>query len=80
MTFKIEIDYELADKITVQNLKDAYESFQSEIEHFKDKQIETWQIEDLDHAEEMCLALDKVLRYYLTHIEAEEYLNGKEND
>jgi hypothetical protein len=77
MTFKIEIDYELADKITLQNLKTAYESYQKDIASFKDKQIQTWQLEDLDYAEEMCLALEKVIRYYLADWEAERYFNAE---
>jgi hypothetical protein len=80
MAFTIDVDYELADKITVQNLKFAYESYQAEINRFKGIEIRPWLLEDLDHAEQMCLALEKVLRYYLIHTDAERYFNGKEND
>ena len=77
MTFKIEIDYELADKITIQNLKTAYESYQADINRFKGKEISPWLIGDLEYAEEMCLALEKVIRYYLTDWQAKEYFNAE---
>ena len=75
MTFKIEIDYELADKITIQNLKTAYESYQKDITELK--YAHPWQLEDLEYAKEMSLALEKVIRYYLTDWEAEEYFNAE---
>ena len=77
MTFTIDVDYELADKITVQNLKAAYESYQADINRFKGKEIRPWLIEDLEYAKEMSAALEKVIRYYLTEWEAKEYFNAE---
>ena len=84
MAFNLEIDYELADKITLQNLKYAYFSFCVDIKNFENKKnankLEEWQMEDLEYAKKMRKVFKKAIRYYMTESEAQEYFNGKEND
>ncbi len=59
MNLTIDIDYDQADKITIENLKDAHRTFQ------------------MDDDKDMCLAVEKIIRYFMTHTEAEEYFNAK---
>jgi hypothetical protein len=80
MTFNLEIDYELADKITLQNLKSAYFSFCLDVKNFENKKkknkLQPWQEEDLVYAKKMRKVLKKAIRYYTTESEAKEYFDG----
>jgi hypothetical protein len=81
MNLSLDIDYELADRITVVNLKDCYERIGNELRDLAAiEKIQPYQVEDMEHAIANRVAIRKVLCYFMTHLEAEEYFNGKEND
>ena len=81
MNLSLDIDYELADRITVVNLKDCYDRIGNELRDLESiEKRESWQEEDMQHAIVNRKALKEVLSYFMTHLEAKEYFNGEEND
>ena len=76
MNLSLDIDYELADKITVLNLKDCYQRLGNEIRDVKAiENKEKWHLEDLEDFKKNRKAIKKVIRYFMTHQEAKEYFN-----
>lgn len=74
MHLSLDIDYELADKITVLNLKDCYERLGNEIRDVKAiENKERWHLEDLEDFKRNRKAIKKTLRYFLTAQEAREF-------
>jgi hypothetical protein len=74
MNLNLEIDFELADKITVENLKDSYQRIGDEIAQLESIiSRETWQQEDYEYAKKHHKAIKKVLKYFMNHTEAQEY-------
>ena len=74
MHLSLDIDYEIADKITVLNLKDCYERLGNEIRDVKAiENKEKWHLEDLEDFKRNRKAIKKTLRYFLTAQEAREF-------
>ena len=76
LNLSLDIDFELADKITLANLKDSYERIGKEIEDVEAiENKERWHKEDLEDFKKNRKAIKKVIRYFMTHHEAQEYFN-----
>ena len=74
LNLKLDIDFELADKITVENLKDSYQRLGEDIERLEEIiSRESWQNEDYEAFKKHRKAIKKVLKYFMTHTEAKEY-------
>jgi hypothetical protein len=73
----IEVDPQIADKITLDNLKVAYGYFCDDIERLEGEDLEDWQCEDFEYAKKMRKALKKVISYYMSESEQEAYFNAK---
>ena len=77
MNLTLDIDYEMADKITVANLKDCYERIGNELRDLAAiEKLQPYQEEDMEDAISNRVAIRKVLSYFMTHEEAKEYFNG----
>ena len=73
----IEVGYQIADKITLDTLKVAYGYFCDDIERLEGEDLEDWQREDFEYAKKMRKALKKVISYYMTQSEQEDYFNAQ---
>jgi len=74
MNLTLDIDYEMADKITLINLKDSYERIGNEIRDLEAiGRLESWQQEDYEYAKKNRKAIKRVLRYFMNHTDAREY-------
>jgi hypothetical protein len=73
----IEVDNQIADKITLDNLKVAYGYFCDDIERLEGEDLEDWQCEDFEYAKKMRKALKTVISYYMSASEQEAYFNAK---
>ena len=74
MNLNLEIDFELADKITLANLKDSYVRIGKEIADVKAiENKERWHLEDLEDFKRNRKAIKKVIRYFMTDQEAQEF-------
>ena len=74
LNLKLDIDFELADKITVENLKDSYRRLGEDIERLEEIiSRESWQNEDYEDFKKHRKAIKKVLKYFMTYTEAKEY-------
>ena len=77
MNLSLEIDYEMADKITVANLKDCYERIGNELRDLAAvEKLQPYQEEDMEDAIANRVAIRKVLSYFMTHEEAKEYFSA----
>lgn len=76
LNLKLDIDFELADKITVENLKDSYRRLGEDIQRLEDIGVmESWQQEDYEHFKKYRKSIKKVLKYFMPHTEAKEYFS-----
>ena len=76
LNLSLDIDFDLADKITVENLKDSYRRLGEDIERLEALGItESWEQEDYEHFKKHRKAIKKVLKYFMVHTEAEEFFN-----
>ncbi len=76
LNLSLEIDYEFADKVTVENLKDSYRRLGNDIKDLKALGArESWQQEDYKNFKKYRKAIKKVLKYYMVHTEAKEFFN-----
>ena len=76
MNLTIDIDYEFADKVTLANLKAAYEMVGREIDMLERIiSREEWQEEDYVYSKKNRKALKRVIKYFMNHSEAKEYFN-----
>ena len=74
MNLTLDIDFELADKITLANLKDSYVRIGKEIADVKAiEKKERWHLEDLEDFKRNRKAIKKVIRYFMTDQEAQEF-------
>jgi hypothetical protein len=79
MPLTIEIDFELADKITIENLKEVYQGTLFEIKNLKaikkERGLEDYQKIDYAHSKQYRKHIGKVLRYFMTQEEAKKFFN-----
>jgi len=76
MNLNLEIDYEMADKITVANLKDCYERIGNELRDLAAiEKLQPHHEEDMEDAITNRVAIRKVLQYFMTATEAKEYFD-----
>jgi hypothetical protein len=78
----IQIDYQLSDKITLENLKQSYESNCESYAALKlrrknGEQLERYQLEDMQDFKEIRKALKRVITYYMDPMQQEAYFNAK---
>lgn len=81
-TLTINIDYQLSDKITLENLKQSYESNCESYAALKlrrknGEKLERYQLEDMNDFKEMRKALKRVITYYMDPYQQEEYFGAK---
>lgn len=81
-TITIEIDYQLSDKITLNSLKESYESnlasYKALKRRFKDgEKLERYELEDMKDFKEIRKALERVIRYYMDPFQQEQYFGTK---
>ena len=77
LNFSLDLDHEMADKITVENLKDSYIRIQEDIENLLDDLdiLEGFQLQDLKDYKKNRKAIKKTLKYFMTYEEAEDFFN-----
>ena len=80
--FEIKIDYEMADKITLANLKESYESLNVSIGSLKlrikaGEYLERYEREDMRDFKRTRKAIKRTLMYYMDPMQQEEYFNAK---
>lgn len=80
-TLTIEIDYQLSDKITLENLKQSYESNCEsyailKLRHKNGEKLERYELEDMNDFNEIRKALKRVIKYYMDPFQQEEYFGG----
>jgi hypothetical protein len=81
-TINIEITYELSDKITLQSLKESYESNCDSYRALKDRvkngeKLERYELEDMKDFKEIRKALKRVIMYYMDPFQQEAYFGAK---
>lgn len=73
----IKLDYEMADKIVVEALKDSYNSITSDIRRLKRKSktvdLEDYEVQDLKDFKQNRKAIKRVICYYTTVDEQKEF-------
>jgi predicted kinase len=79
---KVNIEFETADSITKENLKKIYEQVCSDITKLnsRKKNLKPHEKEDLKDFTEHKESLSKVLKYFMTFEEAEEFFTNKEKN
>jgi hypothetical protein len=78
----IEISYELSDKITLENLKQSYESnceayAALKLRRKNGEKLERYELEDMNDFKEIRKALKRVITYYMDPYQQEEYFGAK---
>ena len=81
-TFTIQIDYQLSDKITLENLKQSYESncdsYRALKARIKDGEtLKPYELEDMKDFKEIRKALKRVITYYMDPMQQKEYFGAK---
>ena len=81
-TLTINIDYQLSDKITLENLKQSYESNCESYSALKlrrknGEKLERYELEDMNDFKEIRKALKRVITYYMDPMQQEAYFNAK---
>lgn len=81
LALNLDIDFELADKITVANLQESYRSLSQEISNMeimmKTQKLQGYEYQDYEDAKKNRKAIKKVLRYFMVYNEAEEFFNAE---
>ena len=77
LNMTIEVDFDLADKITIANLQEVYEGTLTEIKNLKalkkEHGLKDYQKIDYARSKQHRKHIRKVLRYFMTHEDAKEY-------
>jgi hypothetical protein len=78
----IEIDYELSDKITLENLKQSYEGILESYDILKLRikhgaRLERYELEDMKYFKKSLKAFKRVMQYYMESSQAKEYFSEK---
>ena len=78
----INIDYQLSDKITLENLKQSYESNCESYAALKlrrknGEKLERYELEDMNDFKEIRKALKRVITYYMDPMQQEAYFGAK---
>jgi hypothetical protein len=81
-TLTIEIDYQLSDKITLENLKQSYESnceayAALKLRRKNGEKLERYQLEDMNDFKEIRKALKRVITYYMDPYQQKEYFGAE---
>ena len=81
-TLTINIDYQLSDKITLENLKQSYESNCESYAALKlrrknGEKLERYELEDMNDFKEIRKALKRVITYYMDPMQQEAYFGAK---
>ena len=81
LALNLDIDFELAAKITVANLQESYRSLSQEISNMeimmKTQKLQGYEYQDYEDAKKNHKAIKKVLRYFMVYNEAEEFFNAE---
>ena len=81
-TLTIQIDYQLSDKITLENLKQSYESNRDSYRALKARikdgeTLKPYELEDMKDFKEIRKALKRVITYYMDPFQQEAYFGAK---
>ena len=82
LKMQIDIDYDLSDKITLENLKQSYESNCESYRALKKRvkngeHLERYEQEDMRDFKEIRKALKRVITYYMDPMQQQEYFGAK---
>jgi len=82
LKMQIDIDYQLSDKITLENLKQSYESnceayAALKLRRKNGEKLERYQLEDMNDFKEIRKALKRVITYYMDPMQQQEYFGAK---
>jgi len=75
LNFSLDVDFEIADRITTHNLKDMYVRLCGDIERLENESdtLELYQLQDLRDFKKYRKAIKKTLKYFMTYEETEEF-------
>jgi hypothetical protein len=75
LNFSLDLDYEMADKITVENLKDSYIRICEDVSSLEDQydELKPFELQDLKDFKKNRKAIKKTLKYFMTYEETEEF-------
>ena len=81
-TLTIEIDYQLSDKITLENLKQSYESncesyAALKLRYKNGEKLERYELEDMKDFKRIRAALKRIIMYYMDPFQQEQYFNAR---
>jgi hypothetical protein len=81
-TLTIQIDYELSDKITLENLKQSYESncesyAAIKLRHKNGEKLERYELQDMKDFRRVRAALKRIIKSYMDPFQQEEYFGAK---
>jgi hypothetical protein len=77
LNFSLDLDYEMADKITVENLKDSYIRICEDVSSLEDQydELKPFELQDLKDFKKNRKAIKKTLKYFMTYEEAAEFFD-----
>jgi hypothetical protein len=81
-TLTIQIDYQLSDKITLENLKQSYESncesyAALKLRHKNGEKLERYELQDMKDFKRIRAALKRIIKYYMDPFQQEQYFNAR---
>ena len=77
LNFSLDVDFEIADRITTHNLKDMYVRLCGDIERLENESdtLQLYEIEDLKSFKKYRKAIKKTLKYFMTYEESAEFFD-----
>ena len=77
LNFSLDLDHEMADKITVENLKDSYIRIYQDIANLEDQydDLKPFELQDLKDYKKNRKAIKRTLKYFMTYEEAMEFFD-----
>jgi hypothetical protein len=75
LNFSLDLDHEMADKITVENLKDSYIRICEDVSSLEDQydDLKPFELQDLKDYKKNRKAIKRTLKYFMTYEEATEF-------
>jgi len=77
LNFSLDLDHEMADKITVENLKDSYIRICEDVSSLEDQydDLKPFELQDLKDYKKNRKAIRRTLKYFMTYEEAAEFFD-----
>lgn len=75
LNFSLDLDHEMADKITVENLKGSYIRICEDVSSLEDQydDLKPFELQDLKDYKKNRKAIKRTLKYFMTYEEAMEF-------